>query len=114
MLDMGFERDIRSIEAVVPDGHQTLLFTATWPKTVQKMADDLLFRPVKVTVGSGGEKLTASKNVEQRVHVITGKEKRSAFLALLQPLKPGGPEASKKVIVFCNTKKEVCEALIRT
>ena len=84
------------------------MITATWPKTVQKMANDLLFRSVKVTVGTGGEKLTASRNVEQRVHVVTGKEKRGAFLALLQPLRPGGLEAKKKVIVFCNTKKEVC------
>ena len=83
MLDMGFERDIRTIEAAMPDGHQTLLFTATWPKAVRQVAADLLHRSIKVTVGSGGDKLTASKNVEQRVHVIDagGAAKRSAFAA---------------------------------
>ena len=40
MLDMGFEKDIRALVAAIPAvGRQTLLFTATWPKAVQRVAD---------------------------------------------------------------------------
>ena len=40
MLDMGFEKDIRALVAAIPAvGRQTLLFTATWPKVVQRVAD---------------------------------------------------------------------------
>jgi ATP-dependent RNA helicase DDX5/DBP2 len=62
MLDMGFERDIRSIVwQCFGDGthgyrpHQTYLYSATWPVEVQGIASDLLSpNAVKVTVGSGG------------------------------------------------------------
>merc|ERR1740130_2375918 len=76
MLDMGFEKDIRSIVAQMQK-HQTLFFTATWPKAVQRVAADLLDEATKVmvTVGSGGEKLTANKAVEQRVQVIEQRDK---------------------------------------
>ncbi len=38
MLDMGFERDIRTLVGCMPEKRQTLLFTATWPKNVQRVA----------------------------------------------------------------------------
>ena len=72
MLDMGFEKDIRAIVGGMPqgDGRQTMLFTATWPKNVQRIANDILKKDrVKVTVGSGGDKLTANKAVTQTVKV---------------------------------------------
>ena len=37
MLDMGFEPDIRAIHGAMRPAHQTLLFTATWPKAVQEV-----------------------------------------------------------------------------
>ncbi len=38
MLDMGFEPQIKKILGLVPVGHQTLFFTATWPRAVSKLA----------------------------------------------------------------------------
>jgi len=107
MLDMGFEKDIRTICLKLPE-HQTLLFTAAWPKAVQKVSADLL-KPAKVmvTVGVGGEKLTANKAFTQHVQVVEGKTKWSAFESLLEPYKVGGVDAGKRVLVFCNTKHDV-------
>ncbi|KAK3281777.1 hypothetical protein CYMTET_10454 [Cymbomonas tetramitiformis] len=108
MLDMGFEWDIRTIVWEMPTTRQTLLFSATWPKAVQKVAADLLqANRVKVTVGTGGNKLTANKSIEQRVQVVTESAKWDAFLKLLETFKPGAADAGKRVIVFSNTKRDV-------
>jgi len=108
MLDMGFEKDIRAIVACMPSGRQTFLFTATWPKAVQRVASDLLgTSQCKVTVGSGGEKLTANKSVTQNVQIVTPSDKWAAFIELIAPFKPGGTMADDRVIIFANTKKDV-------
>lgn len=108
MLDMGFEKEIRSLVWALPVPHQTLLYSATWPHAVQCIATDLLTEPVKVTVGNGGEKLTANKSVEQRIHVLEGPKAKSAMLLkLLQEGTPSGPHAGQRVIVFANTKVDV-------
>ena len=115
MLDMGFERDIRSIvwqcfsdgsEAYRP--HQTFLYSATWPDEVQSIATALLSESaVKVTIGSGGEKLTASKSIVQRVHVVDSAKRWEAFVDLIAPFARGGAHASSRVIVFANRKDTV-------
>ena len=108
MLDMGFEKDIRAIVSVMPQSRQTLFFTATWPKAVQRVAEALLgSSQCKVTVGSGGDKLTANKAVTQNVQVVTPSDKWAAFVELIAPFKPGGAEANTRVIVFANTKRDV-------
>ena len=84
MLDMGFEKDIRAIVAGMPADKQTFLFTATWPKAVQRVAADVLGpSQCKVTVGSGGEKLTANRAVTQNVQIVAAGDKWSAFRGLL-------------------------------
>ena len=121
MLDMGFERDIRNIVWQCfgdgPDGryrpHQTFLYSATWPAEVQGIASDLLSATaVKVTVGSGGNKLTASKSIVQRVHVVDGAGRWDAFVRLIKPFAEGGAHARSRVIVFAN-RKDTVKALAR-
>jgi len=117
MLDMGFERDIRSIVWQCFSGgedeysyrsHQTFLYSATWPSEVQGVARDLLAATaVKVTVGSGGDRLTASKSIVQRVHVIAGAKRWEAFVDLIAPFAKGGAHARTRVIVFANRKDTV-------
>ena len=108
MLDMGFEKDIRAIFAVLPAQHQTLFFTATWPKEVQRVAADLLSdTKVMVTVGNGGQKLTANKSVTQLVQVLENRDKWAAFEALTASYAPGGADDGKRVIIFANTKRDV-------
>lgn len=64
MLDMGFEPQIRKIVNEIPRRRQTLMYTATWPREVRKIADDLLVNPVQVNIGSTNE-LAANKSITQ-------------------------------------------------
>lgn len=73
MLDMGFEPQIRKIVNEIPPRRQTLMYTATWPKEVRKIASDLLVNPVQVNIGSVDE-LAANKSITQVIVV------RFAFL----------------------------------
>lgn len=68
MLDMGFEPQIRTIIDAMPTKRQTLFFTATWPKEVQRLARDFVQNPVHITVGDAG-KLNANKSITQHIHV---------------------------------------------
>ncbi|WOL11740.1 ATP-dependent RNA helicase-like protein DB10 [Canna indica] len=107
MLDMGFEPQIRKIVKEVPHRRQTLMFTATWPKEVRKIAADLLDHPVQVNIGSTDE-LVANSAITQYVEVITPAEKQRRLEQILRSQDPGS-----KVIVFCSTKR-MCDQLART
>jgi ATP-dependent RNA helicase DDX5/DBP2 len=72
MLDMGFEPQIRKIVNEVPARRQTLMFTATWPKEVRKIAADLLINPVQVNIGNVDE-LVANKSITQVSYSAAGK-----------------------------------------
>ena len=67
MLDMGFEPQIRKIVKEVPARRQTLMYTATWPKEVRRIAAELLVNPVQVNIGNVNE-LVANKAITQ-VHI---------------------------------------------
>ncbi|KAL0344013.1 UNVERIFIED_CONTAM: ATP-dependent RNA helicase-like protein DB10 [Sesamum angustifolium] len=64
MLDMGFEPQIRKIVKEVPSRRQTLMYTATWPKEVRRIAADLLVNPAQVNIGNVDE-LAANKAITQ-------------------------------------------------
>ena len=70
MLDKGFENDITSIIGYTMKGEkrQTLMFSATWPDAVRRLASSFQRDPVRVTVGS--DDLTANSRVEQAVEVF--------------------------------------------
>ena len=109
MLDMGFESDIRTIVGVMnKEKLQTMLFTATWPRVVQRVAADLLKDShVKVTVGTGGDKLTANTAVKQVVRVVEQHAKWDEFLKVMEVFAPGGAKEGTRVIIFANTKRDV-------
>jgi superfamily II DNA/RNA helicase len=98
MLDMGFERDIRAIvwQAFGERARQTFFYSATWPLDVQGIAADLLSQPVKVTVGKGGDRLTASTSVTQRVWVVDALARMEKFQELMQPFQRGGADFGKR------------------
>ncbi|GAB4849222.1 hypothetical protein Ancab_004033 [Ancistrocladus abbreviatus] len=106
MLDMGFEPQIRKIVKEVPTRRQTLMFTATWPKEVRKIAADLLMKPVQVNIGNVDE-LVANKAITQYVEVLSPMEKQRRLEQILRSQEPGS-----KIIIFCATKK-MCDALAR-
>ncbi|XP_043724140.1 ATP-dependent RNA helicase-like protein DB10 [Telopea speciosissima] len=107
MLDMGFEPQIRKIVKEVPAQRQTLMYTATWPKEVRKIAADLLVNPVQVNIGNLDE-LVANKSITQYVEVVAPMEKQRRLEQILRSQEPGS-----KCIIFCSTKK-MCDQLTRT
>ena len=62
MLDLGFVHDVRRIARALPKERRTLMFSATWPDNVAKLAADLLNDPVRIEAGS---KLASLTGVEQ-------------------------------------------------
>lgn len=107
MLDMGFEPQIRKIVNEIPPRRQTLMYTATWPKEVRKIANDLLVNPVQVNIGSVDE-LSANKSITQYVEVVPQMEKQRRLEQIIRSQDRGA-----KVIVFCSTKR-LCDQLARS
>ncbi|ESQ41428.1 hypothetical protein EUTSA_v10012853mg [Eutrema salsugineum] len=106
MLDMGFEPQIRKIVNEVPTKRQTLMYTATWPKEVRRIADDLLNNPAQVNIGNVDE-LVANKSITQTIEVIAPMEKQRRLEQILRSQEPGS-----KIIIFCSTKR-MCDTLAR-
>jgi len=99
MLDLGFEPQIRRIIDCMPSERQTLMYSATWPVAIQKLADDFLKCPVRVQVGFGAQ--VGNPNIKQEVRVCMSADDKSQ--ALLDVL--GGRQSdSERVMIFVNTK----------
>jgi ATP-dependent RNA helicase RhlE len=95
MLDMGFIRDVRRIVAALPRQRQSLLFSATMPAEVERLAADMLRQPVRVEVTP---KAVTVDRVEQRVLFVPTQAKRAALAQLLRD------PALSRVLVFTRTK----------
>ncbi|XP_074028020.1 ATP-dependent RNA helicase p62 [Leptinotarsa decemlineata] len=109
MLDMGFEPQIRKIlEQIRPD-RQTLMWSATWPKEVKKLAGDFLKDYVQINIGS--LQLSANHNILQIVDVCQEHEKEYKLNQLLQEI-GNHTEPGSKILIFVETKKKV-EAITR-
>ncbi|CAH1119836.1 unnamed protein product [Phaedon cochleariae] len=104
MLDMGFEPQIRKILGQVRPDRQTLMWSATWPKEVKKLAADYLKSPVQLNVGSMN--LSANNNIVQIVDVCQEHEKEFKLSTLLQEIN-ATPDPGSKIIIFVETKKKV-------
>ncbi len=98
MLDMGFIPDIEEICSKLPKSRQTLLFSATMPPPIQKLAAKFLNDPKRVEVARPA---TANVNIEQRLVEVKADRKRDALKDLLSA------EEVKNAIVFCNRKTTV-------
>lgn len=102
MLDMGFEPQIREIINHIPDGRQTLMWSATWPKEIRNLAGDFLKNYIHITVGD--TELVANPNIQQHIHVMQEGEKFEKFISLLNAILETG---QSKVLVFAETKRKV-------
>ncbi len=100
MLDMGFIPDIEEICTKLPKQRQTLLFSATMPAPIKKLADKFLTDPKTIEVARPA---TANVNIEQRLIVTRGDKKRDVLRTILRA------EEFKNAIVFCNKKTTVRE-----
>eukprot|EP01025_Chloroclados_australasicus_P065012 TRINITY_DN878_c0_g1_i1.p1 TRINITY_DN878_c0_g1~~TRINITY_DN878_c0_g1_i1.p1 ORF type:complete len:659 (-),score=77.98 TRINITY_DN878_c0_g1_i1:125-2002(-) len=105
MLDLGFEPAMRSIIGRTRADRQTLMFSATWPESVRKLASEFLCDPVKVQVGS--KEISAAKSVKQTVEVIEDHQKMTRLVNILSQQRKNGKEGKKmKIIIFVLYKKE--------
>ncbi|XP_057966710.1 DEAD-box ATP-dependent RNA helicase 24 isoform X2 [Malania oleifera] len=102
MFDLGFEPQIRSIVGQIRPDRQTLLFSATMPRKVEKLAREILTDPVRVTVGEVG---MANEDITQVVHVIASDAEK---LPLLLDKLPGMID-NGDVLVFASKKAIVDE-----
>jgi len=108
MLDMGFEPQIKQVIERLPTPHQTLFFTATWPREVKGMAASYLSpSAVQIFVGGSDAKLVANKAVTQKFEALTDGEKPAALQRVVEA---AGPTA--KIVIFCNTKAN-CERMLQ-
>ncbi len=98
MLDMGFLDDIKEIFTFIPKVRQTLMFSATMPNAIKKLATNILKDPVFVEVSK--ENIT-NENTRQCYYVVDEHERDEAIIRLFDSENP------QKSIVFCRTKKEV-------
>jgi ATP-dependent RNA helicase DDX23/PRP28 len=130
MIDLGFEESVNKILDALPVGNekpdtdaaedaqamsrhlggkdryrQTMMYTATMPAAVEKIAKKYLRRPAIVTIGNVGE---AVETVEQRVEFVSGEDKRKKRLNEI--LASG--EFQPPIIVFVNIKRN-CDAVAR-
>ncbi len=98
MLDMGFLDDINEIFTYLPQDRQTLLFSATMPDPIKKLAERILIDPEFIAIT---KEETTNKDITQQYYVIEENERDDAIIRLLDA------EETEKVVVFCRTKKEV-------
>jgi len=105
MLDMGFIHDVRKIVSFIRGKRQTLLFSATMPPAIARLAHDILKDPVRIDISPTS---VAVDRIEQRVMFVGAKDKRALLIELLRD--PG----MERVLVFTRTKRgadRVCRQL---
>ncbi len=100
MLDMGFMEDIQSILKLVPDERQTMLFSATMPPNIQKLAQQFLKNPEHVSVIP---KQVSAPLIDQAYIEVHERQKFEAISRLLDM------ESPELAIVFGRTKRRVDE-----
>ncbi|MVZ97586.1 DEAD/DEAH box helicase [Sphingorhabdus sp. IMCC26285] len=100
MLDMGFIPDIEHICTKLPTTRQTLLFSATMPPPIKKLADKFLTNPKYIEVARPA---TANTNIEQFLVNVSPMKKRDVLRDLIRS------EQVSNAIIFCNRKTTVRE-----
>ena len=96
MLDMGFFDDIASVVRQCPKERQTLLFSATYPEGIARLASQFMREPLTVKV----EAQHAGGQIEQRWYEVTDGERLHVVSRLLNHFRPDS------TLAFCNTKAQ--------
>ena len=95
MLDMGFIHDVRRIIAFLPERRQSLFFSATMPPEIVKLANTIVYKPVKVEVTPSASTVDI---INQYVYFIDKGNKNAMLIDLLKD------ENIKTALVFTRTK----------
>jgi len=98
MLDMGFLDEIKNIFTYLPKERQTLMFSATMPKAIRKLAEEILNDPKTVSITKSE---STNSKITQYYYVVQERERDDALVRLIDYKNPD------KCIIFCRMKKEV-------
>ena len=100
MLDMGFEPQIRKIVQMIRPDRQVLMWSATWPKSVETLARDFLRDYIHINIGAVN--LSANHNIDQIVEIVDehAKERRLFRLLVKNLILPG----SFSKILICSDR----------
>ena len=97
MLDMGFSDDILQIAKLLPQNHQTIMFSATMPDKIQQLARTLLYKPVEVKIAVS----KPAEKIQQSAYVCYEPQK----LGIIRHLFKSGE--LERVIIFSGKKDKV-------
>ena len=97
MLSMGFKDDLETILSETPETKQTLLFSATMNKEVEKISKNYLTNPHRISVGSIN---AVKKNIKHEYYVVNYRQKKEALKRLIDA------NPNQYSIIFCRTKME--------
>ena len=98
MLDMGFIPDVERIVGLLPPSRQTLLFSATMPPEIRRLANAFLTNPKTISVAPPA---SPAETVTQALVFVEAEMKREVLRQLL------GSENVKTALIFCNRKRDV-------
>ncbi|WP_446676288.1 DEAD/DEAH box helicase [Paenibacillus typhae] len=99
MLHMGFLEDVETIITSVPYRRQTMLFSATMPDAIKRLAANYMKEPLDIIIKSGSS--IPLENIRQQVVECSDRNKEEALQALIERDRP------YLAIIFCRTKRRV-------
>jgi ATP-dependent RNA helicase DeaD len=95
MLDLGFIEDVERILRMCPNGRQTMLFSATMPPPIARLAETYMYDPITISITP--KKLTVDA-IEQAYVEVSPKDKTDRLIEVMKAEEP------EQAIVFCRTK----------
>jgi superfamily II DNA/RNA helicase len=98
MLDMGFIPDVERLVGLVSRNRQTLMFSATMPPEIRRLADAFLSAPQEVQATPPA---TTAAGIEDHVTVVPARDKLKVLRRLIET------QDVDKALIFCNRKREV-------
>ncbi|MBW7989132.1 MAG: DEAD/DEAH box helicase [Planctomycetes bacterium] len=96
MLNMGFISDVEFIISCLIHEHQTLMFSATMPQEIEKLAQRYLKTPLTISLNKGQK---APQNLQHHFLQINSKNRHESLLNYLSEAQP------KQAIIFCNSRR---------
>ncbi|NQZ81841.1 MAG: ATP-dependent RNA helicase DbpA [Colwellia sp.] len=102
MLEMGFQASLDNIVEQIPSKRQTLLFSATFPKQIQAIANKIMVEPEMVQAATTHD----DSSITQLFYKVDDNDNAQRVLAIRLLLLKYQPKSS---VIFCNTKREVQE-----
>jgi len=97
MLDMGFDRDILKIVSNLPQNRQNLLFSATYPNNIEKLASKILKNPINIEIKNDKK----DNNIEEIAFQTNNKDR--TLIDIIQSFQPN------IALIFCATKVKTVE-----